>query len=246
VRTLISFGTAPYRPGLERLRASAAPYFDRIVLYDSLPAEFVAKHEWLLRHRRGYGFWVWKPFLILQHLREMQAGDVVMYCDSAFIFIADPSPLHALCHKAGGVLIFHQKREGHLNKRFTRRDCFRVMECDTPEYWDGPQLLGGASVWAATPLAIDVVGEWYRWCSDPRAVSDLPSEGGEYPGFADHRHDQSILSLIAIRRRLPSYPDPSQFGNGYQESERGYGQILHIDRFIGSTYPVPCILPPSP
>jgi hypothetical protein len=204
----------------------------------------MARHEWLFRHRRGFGFWVWKPFLILQHLRNaMKSDDVLMYCDSQIVLVADPWPLLELCQRQGGVLLFHQKAAGHVNRRFTRRDCFRVMGCDAPPYWDGPHLQGAISVWSATPLAIELAEEWYRWCSDPRAVSDLPSAGGEFAGFADHRHDQSIISLLAIRRGLRTYPDPTQFGNGYQEKERGYGQIASIDRIVGPTYPIPCVLP---
>ena len=46
--------------------------------------------------------------------------------------------------------------------------------------------------------SIRFVSEWLTYATDPRAVSDLPSVLGENaPTFKDHRHDQSILSLMA-------------------------------------------------
>ncbi len=238
---LISFATPHYAGAMKRLGETAVPWFNEIILHtpDDLSDDFRKRHADLFAFSRGFAFWIWKPWLVLKSLREMADGEVLVYCDSQVIFRDDPAPLFQLCRENGGTAFFHQKREGHLNRKFTRRDCFVRMGCDSREFWDGPQLNTAICVW--TREAIDVAEEWYWWCADEQVVSDAPSVlGTEFPEFKDHRHDQSILSLMCLKRGIRTYPDPSQFGNGYEQPERGYGQIVSIDRIVSNPYPIPC------
>jgi hypothetical protein len=70
--------------------------------------------------------------------------------------------------------------------------------------------------------------------TDVRAISDDANVLGkpDYPGFREHRHDQSIFSLLTKRYDLPAFRDPSQWGNElrhcYPTSE--YGQIIEHTR----------------
>lgn len=55
------------------------------------------------------------------------------------------------------------------------------------------------------------VEEWLRYCRDERILTDIPNESG-YPnltGFVDHRHDQSVLSLLAEKYHINLYRKPS-------------------------------------
>ena len=245
MNTLISFATGHYKPCQARLNETAKPWFDNIVTLgpDDLDGVFTRRHSGQLRYKRGWGFWVWKPWVILERLVKMAPGDTLMYCDSQCVFKDDPTPLFELCHKLVGVLLFHQKREGHKNRTWTTGDCFALMACNGPCFWDGPQLNLALTVWAPTQKAIDLVQEWYGWCSDMRVNSDRGSTMPNLPEFKDHRHDQSILSLLAIRDSIETFPDPSQFGNGYDQPGRTYDQIISIDRMVGQCYPIPCPLP---
>ena len=52
-------------------------------------------------------------------------------------------------------------------------------------------------------------------CTDFPKPSDRPNVCGLHnlPGFIEHRHDQSILSLLALRDQLEVIRHPSQYGN---------------------------------
>jgi len=57
------------------------------------------------------------------------------------------------------------------------------------------------------------VANWLTFASDPRAVTDQPNELGEnLPGFKDHRHDQSVFSLLCKKWDVYAGTDPSQHG----------------------------------
>ena len=48
------------------------------------------------------------------------------------------------------------------------------------------------------------------------------------PGYRDHRHDQSVLGILAERHALPHFPDPSQYG--YPHVGATYGQVIDSHR----------------
>ena len=78
--------------------------------------------------------------------------------------------------------------------------------------------------------------EWLAYLTDRRIVSDDPNVmGKDNPkSFRDHRHDQSVLSLLSKKWGLPAFRDPSQYGeylSGNEKYLRGpYDQIVMHDR----------------
>lgn len=220
--------TPEYRAAAQKLCASAEPYFDdiRLLTPKDIPLEFIRAHAEHFEITRGFGLWIWKPFIILRELEAMNEDDVLMYCDSQCLFASDPSPLFKLTHN--GIGLFHQRREGHKNSKWTRGDCFRLMGCDEPKYWNGDNLNSAFSVWKKTDKSIAFVREWLLWCSVYSVVSDDPSENA--PDFKAHRHDQSVLSLLAIKHEIPTLRDCSQWGDGYKQDGCDYPRIINHER----------------
>ncbi len=92
--------------------------FDEIKLYTdlSLPHEFPtfwSQHgKFIEANNRGYGYWLWKPFLILEAIKPMREGDVLLYADAGCelnlsarerlrCYICDPAPDRLLLGTAG-------------------------------------------------------------------------------------------------------------------------------------------------
>ena len=84
--------------------------------------------------RRGAGYWVWKPYILLDTLNTVAEGTVVVYSDAGQRYVADPSPLIDLT-ATREVVLFHNIG-GQLQRTWTKRDCFVLMQADAPEYWD--------------------------------------------------------------------------------------------------------------
>ena len=85
--------------------ARALGMFDAVKAYgpQDLDREFWWQHlaffseNFLVRARRsfdkrGFGFWIWKPYLIKRELDRMQDGDILVYCDAGAIV---ENPPHA-------------------------------------------------------------------------------------------------------------------------------------------------------
>jgi hypothetical protein len=162
----------------------------------------------------GAGYWAWKPFFILEALKQLHEGDVALYCDSGSRFIASPQPLIDLVQRQTSGLVLFDARP-LKNRQFTKRDCFVKMGCDAAEYWDAHKLIATVVVVRKCELAIQFVKEWLHYCKDRAAITDDPNQCGlpELPGFLQHRHDQAILSVLAAKHRIETFRNPSVWGN---------------------------------
>ena len=208
--TLVSFATPELR-GLQDAQAASAVAVggcDAVTTWD--PARlnqtaFSAQHRDILSQPRGAGYWLWKPFTILEALRQSDPGDVVVYYDVGrrhpHVFRRSVSPLIERCTAMGGMLPGVPIPLMGPNRMWTKRDCFVLMDCDSARYWNHCQIQTTFSVWKHCQRAVDFLEEWLAYCSDPRIVTDMPNQCGQenFPEFIDHRHDQSIVTNLVLK-----------------------------------------------
>jgi hypothetical protein len=214
---LVSYANRRFAAAQRYLLRSAERFgFDRICDFGERHlqrTDFFQQHQAILSAPRGAGYWLWKPFYIAEVLQEAAPDDVVVYCDSAMEFIADVRPLIEICQNGSGPMLF--QTHDHLNIAWTKRDCFAGMDCDTPQFHFAQQLMGGLQIYRRCEASFEFVHASLSYCSQPQLLTDAPNLSGlpNYPEFIAHRHDQSILSLLAEKWQLPIYRDPSQWGN---------------------------------
>jgi hypothetical protein len=202
-----------------------------------LTTDFSRQHKHIALEPTGAGFFLWKPYYILETLQKMSEGDLLLYVDSGHAFEADPAPLFDLC-KEQDMLLFENYQGYFFFSRtglaFNEYNCYtEVNKC---KYWckaDSLRLLGlkgsGAEdawltdasiiLFRKSARTLQFVKEWLQACTDRRMVSfDRNEDGaGEIPGFQFHIYDQSLLSLLAFKHRLPLFRCPSQYGNHYKQ-----------------------------
>lgn len=214
--TLITYASKSYIPSQIRLIESARRYaIDRCVSYS--PACLYASgyfffHHQILRQHRGAGYWLWKPYIILKTLQRIPEGDIVLYLDVDNIIIENLNPLFELAQDNVAVLFANH---GRLNREWTKRDSFVLMNCDTSEFHDAEQVDAAQIILRNTPVSRKFVAEWLKWCEDSRVLTDEQNVCGlpNLEGFIEHRHDQSVLSLMARRWQLEIFRSATYRGN---------------------------------
>ena len=182
-----------------------------------LDADFRRRYAALLGVPRGGGYWIWKPYVIEQALRTLDADDCLFYADAGVFFTGSVDAVARLLRHSGAPLLAFTGSA--VEREWTKRDAFVLLGCDAPRYADTAQAAGGISAWRPCAESFELVAAWKRAVQDERIVSDGPSRCGlpEYPGFREHRHDQSAFSLLCKQRgvalhRLPwRRPDPTAF-----------------------------------
>jgi hypothetical protein len=189
---------------------------------DDLDGEFRAEFgEYLSRRVRGFGYFVWKPQVVLQVLRDLEEGDVVNWVDAGchlntravnryreYVELCVNSPM--------GVLVFSNLQGANTvevarglartpslpNSVWTKGDLFdhfgvRKISAIT----EAEQAVATSFFIQKRPETVKFVEDWlqvYRF--DFSLCDDSPSRTGNLPGFTENRYDQSIFSLLCWTR----------------------------------------------
>jgi hypothetical protein len=179
--------------------------FDRAVSFGpgDIDAEFAARNRGILQQKRGNGYWLWKPYFIVRTLESLAPGNWLFYCDAGAHFVAPIEPLLDVSrHDCQDVIVFELP---YPERRWTKRDAFVLLDCDRPEF-----------------------------AEEERLLTDRPNQCGlpNYRGFQEHRHDQSLLSLLTKKQGLVAYRDPSQQGtrDAKRYANSPYGQLIEHTR----------------
>ena len=238
MKYLVTFADKRYRYNqfLNKVSAKEFCSFDKILDYTvrDIDHDFYKANSSILSHSRGSGYWLWKPYLIQKTLNRAAEGDYVFYCDSGSLFISSVEPLLDL------VVQFQQDIIPFglelVEKQYTKRDTFILMNCDETKFTDTYQRLASFIVFRNSKMSKDFVGEWLHYCQDERILTDDDNTQGKdnYEGFLGHRHDQSIFSLLTKKYNLTVFRDPSQWGNSQVNnySNSNYSQIINHTRHI--------------
>lgn len=220
-------------------RASAA----RIYTVQDIDADYYQKHQDIFSQPRGAGYWLWKPYVILKALEELEWNDYLMYADAGVLYCSPVLPMKQQLEKDGQDIYFASNF--WTSAYWTKRDAYVLMDCDTPEYYSAQDVAAGYMLIRKTPEAIQFIRQWQSYMEDSRILTDLPSTCGkpELPQFREHRHDESILMLLVKRYGYKSYRgingrweikrfqhyfnrDGAFFGIPVQEIERLYREYL--------------------
>ena len=137
-------------------------------------------------------------------------GSVVVYSDAGLRYVADPSPLIDLT--ATREVVLFQNTGGQLQRTWTKRDCFVLMQADAPEYWDALQLDASIQIYRAGVKARSFLLDLQDAMRDPRLLCDGPNTCGlpNLEGFREHRHDQSITTILAMKHGIETVPSPKR------------------------------------
>jgi hypothetical protein len=207
--------------------------FDNIISYGvgDIDHEFYNKNRKILESPRGVGYWLWKPYFINKTLQDLNDGDLLVYSDSGSYYISSVEPLiEKIKNEDSGVLSFSLTE---IEKDYTKRDTFILMDLDENEYAVTPQR-EATFIWLIkNDFTVSLVKEYLHYAQNENIISDLPNiHGQNHTGFIDHRHDQSIWSLLCKKYRIPPHRLISQWGVPHKNIYPNdmYGQITHHHR----------------
>ena len=190
--------------------------------------DFYNKHKAILDQKRGVGYWLWKPYFINRLLSVMTENDVLFYADSGSYFVRRMEPVFtAVCNDARGVIGF-QLAGGHIEKQYTKRDLFLHMGLNESEYTDTPQRMASFMCFRGTEFAKEIANKYLELCCVSHLITDSENrDGWVESGFVDHRHDQSVWSLLTKKHNITILPDPTQWGVHHQENSTDHQYLLH-------------------
>jgi hypothetical protein len=228
---MVSFANDKFYRSQSFLVDSAKKYFDGHASYNPnyIDKKFIEKNKHIFNQKRGYGYWLWKPYIIRETLKQLNFGDIVFYVDCGNLIINDPNILIEKAKKnKTGILLF-KNRDGAphgaiwKNYQWIKYDCFKKMNCLEERCIQGDQVDGSYIVAVKSPYTLSFFNEYLTYCEDEDILTDIPNKlGNNYEGFKDHRHDQSVLSLMAIKNNIETEESPSEWGNDFRDYKQTF------------------------
>lgn len=201
---LISFADTRYRKALERLKVYTKdfPFDEKFFLTQKdLPKRFRKELKpWL--YRRGYGYWKWKPYLIYTFLKELNEGDILCYSDCGVFWNYTAESLerfnlyiNLLDTNKEELLVFEEKYE---EQKYTKGDLLEIFNAyNNEKICKSPQIWGGCFFIKNSFTTRDLFSQFSDLCEiSKELVTDKRSTIPNKEGFVEHRHDQSIFSLL--------------------------------------------------
>jgi len=153
---------------------------------------------------------------------------MLFYADSGSVFIRRMEPIFdAVLSDVTGVIGFRMAG-GHLEKHYTRKDVLEFMGMNVPEYADTPQHMASFMCFRGTEKAKQIASEYLALCCNPKLMMDFEIKNEDRAcGFIDHRHDQSLWSLLLKKNNLTTLPDPTQWGVQHGQITPDQQYIFH-------------------
>lgn len=159
---------------------------------------FVSQNQSILSQKYGAGYWLWKPWVILDAMKKAPENAIIIYSDGGSVIKNSVSDFIELTKKQDIVLCRYEDimTYGTLKNR-AKREVFIRLNCDDKEHHQHPTLWAGFLVLRNTPKARHFIATWLSYCTDPQLLCNEKSSQPEYPDFRGHLHDEAILGVVA-------------------------------------------------
>jgi hypothetical protein len=243
---IVTYANKNFINSLDYLEKSLCNYNVKLLKYTekNLPTSFKIKNKKHFRVKRGGGYWVWKPFVILDALSKINDNDMLLYLDSGLSAIRDVKILFEYFNKMNQDIILFQNH-GLQNQVWTKRDCFVLMDCDNENYYYKEQINAAIQLYRKTTNSSQFLTQYLHYCTNYDIISDAKSKlKSDFVSFIENRHDQSILTNLSIKYNIKTFRNPTQFGNHLLDNDftddqtvYTYDLIKFIQPFSNSHYP---------
>ena len=202
---LITFGSHDnYIEAGERLvkQAEKLNIFTKTILYTPeyliKDIDFKNKHnDFLNNNKRGYGYWLWKPFIIKKTMENMKNGDILLYLDGG---------CELSCNRKGKLLecidvVKNDKIVGagpiYNEKQWCKMDLIELLDMKHDCYLNKPHREAGIILLLVCNETRDLVNEWYNLGCDYHNIDDSPSINKNLNIFVEN-YLKNIIYLVNI------------------------------------------------
>ena len=202
--------------------------FDEIFIYTeaSLPLKFREDFKDKFYNEngvasRGFGYWVWKPKIILMVLEQIKENDILFYLDIGFEFNSskaemlkdyinqiNQNEIMALATDGETQFEWEGKQFYLTEKYWTKMDALVHFGLDKDEeFLNSANFAAGFIALKKTKQNIKIIEKWLNvFYKHWNFVDDSPSKIPNFDCFIENRHDQSIWNIIAKTHNVKAFP----------------------------------------
>jgi hypothetical protein len=208
----LTFGAGAEHPGAARRlarQAEATGLFASVScitgreIFSRWP-EFALHRSFVEANPHGWGYWLWKPFLVRSYMDRMKDGEALIYFDAGCeILPQNKEQLSSLldCLNSNDHMVWNYAEYPIFNVVFwTKQNLLdRVaQEFGLINQLTIPKVWAGSFGFVKTTMNLSLADDWFRLAKADNysLLDDTPASTPERYLFIEHRHDQSILSIL--------------------------------------------------
>lgn len=170
------------------------------------------------QERGAHCYWLFKPYIIYNRMLRMEEGEILIYSDAGIEFVA---PVQPIIDRMDEDIFFFDNNFPHVE--WCKGDVFHSILSEVfGELYAGKapadhqkniyrirQVQASSFFIRVNQKTLNFVKEWLLRCQQPGFIDDSPSRLANYPTFAEHRHDQAILTCLQVKYRYKTHWFPT-------------------------------------
>lgn len=179
--------------------------------------DFWNKHsQFVEKNPQGYGYYIWKPYIIKKTLDSIKKNDILVYLDvGCEINVKQKSKFLKFLDLVNEKNIIGSSCSSN-DINYTKKDLLLHFNYDVEkdrELLEKNHMQAGILFLKKVDIITDLLNEWYECCSNNYyLLDDSPSVNENEKEFRENRHDQSIFNLLVKKKNLINYDlDPVNF-----------------------------------
>jgi hypothetical protein len=255
-RIFVTFADSRYKASLSRikLQAEKIDVYTKIYVFteSDFDINFVKLFPGLVKPGiRGFGYWCWKPYLILKVLNESDIGSIIHWVDAGcwlrlegrkrlleYFEIAEGSKVGIVGFQADQPICKTANKQNYMlpEKQWTKGDILDYFNVrGQSSIVDSNQIEATTLFVKNCEPAVSIIKNWYEvYLNHFHLVDDSPSISPNDKCFIENRHDQSVVSILIKLHNGTVLP---AFETYYPIVKKGMkpGQCLYQWDAIGSS-----------
>ena len=150
-------------------------------------------------YSKGYGYWIWKPYIIKEALCKINENDILLYLDGRSGLRRTGKPIRWLdnfmLENKFDIAIWQMI---HKEMSWTNGDIISAFNLDlNSDLVKTGQFAATFHAWRKNIRSLNFLNEWLNFLLDNREICrDEFSKNSNHKKFIENRHDQSVFSLM--------------------------------------------------
>ena len=195
-------------------QAKSLNFYQGIKIYEkrelSTKTLNVIENHLIKNNRRGYGYWIWKPEIILNFLRQIPENSILQYSDIGCHFnrkginklffyqdMCDKNSILSFQYSDPKIKKINFIYPNYLEYQYTKADLMRYFNLNFNHiYMNTPQVCSGTFFIKKNYINIEFLKNWLEVFENMSLIDDSISVSKNHKNFIEHRHDQSVFSLL--------------------------------------------------
>lgn len=209
---------------------------DEVSLYNEkdISYEFKRLNRNIFDSKRGAEcYWIFKPYFCSQAIDQCQDGDLLIYSDAGVEWIAPVRKIIEVMDE--DVFLF---TNGFTHIEWCKADVLEAINSEM--FYDGwaeggstlnygdqnipyyrfKQVQASVIFFKVNQQTRNFIKEWLLYCQMPGFIDDGPSKLPNFPTFAEHRHDQAILTCLQIKYGYKVHFWPTNYSEHIRNTAR--------------------------